>query len=114
MESKSRKMIRLREYDYSSDEVYFLTLCSKNRKPIFSSFFDHIIRNGRDYSEHCTYIEKSPIKWELDELYTKKKHGCQDSRVSFLSENSTITSAYDGLISFITPDFVSHKSSISE
>ena len=41
-------------------------------KPLWQrSFIDHIIRNERDYIEHYTYIENNPIKWELDELYTK-------------------------------------------
>ena len=34
-------------------------------------FFDHIIRNEKDYIKHYTYIENNPVKWELDELYTK-------------------------------------------
>ncbi len=33
------------------------------------SYFDHIIRNERDYLEHYTYIENNPSKWESDELY---------------------------------------------
>ena len=159
MELKNRKSTRLKEYDYSSDGVYFVTICVKDRKPLLwdnvgatigrpqkprlspygrivddaisqipsnypaikidnyvvmpnhvhilikietfdngrplvaptisriinqmkgyvskqigysiwqKSFFDHIIRNERDYIEHYTYIENNPAKWELDELY---------------------------------------------
>ena len=34
---ESRKQIRLKEYDYSSNGAYFVTICSKNRAHIFSS-----------------------------------------------------------------------------
>lgn len=85
-----RKPTRLKDYDYSSTGVYFITICSKDKKPIFSrvvgtlkrfvnrevgdnifqrSYNDHIIRNERDYIEHYTYIENNPLKWESDELY---------------------------------------------
>ena len=33
------------------------------------SYFDHIIRNERDYYEHYKYIENNPAEWEADELY---------------------------------------------
>ena len=33
------------------------------------SFYDHIIRNKRDYDEISKYIYENPLKWELDELY---------------------------------------------
>lgn len=37
MENKKiRKPLRLKEFDYSSDGAYFITICSKNRKQIFS------------------------------------------------------------------------------
>ena len=36
MEHINRKPTRLKEYDYSSDGVYFLTICSKDKIPIFS------------------------------------------------------------------------------
>ena len=31
-----RKNIRLKEYDYDSAGAYFITICTKNRKPILS------------------------------------------------------------------------------
>ena len=37
MELKNRKRTRLKEYDYSSAGSYFITICSKGRKPIFST-----------------------------------------------------------------------------
>lgn len=33
------------------------------------SFYDHIIRDKRDYEEISKYIHENPFKWELDELF---------------------------------------------
>jgi len=33
------------------------------------SFYDHIIRNQKDYEEHLRYIYENPFKWESDSLY---------------------------------------------
>ncbi len=32
------------------------------------SFFDHIIRNQKDYIKHYNYIETNPILWEEDKI----------------------------------------------
>ncbi len=37
MEHPQRKHPRLKTYDYSQNGVYFLTLCTKDRKPLLSS-----------------------------------------------------------------------------
>lgn len=37
------------------------------------SFFDHIIRDEKDYIKHLSYIENNPIKWKYDDLYIKQK-----------------------------------------
>lgn len=160
MELPKRKNNRLKDYDYSSAGVYFITICSKDRKPVFSkivgdgdhdvpriflyrygeiieknlecmnrvydyikidkyvimpnhihilmsvynsgmskspsptnetipsfvftfkrfvnkeagenifqrSYYDHIVRDERDYLSRWQYIENNPIKWEEDEL----------------------------------------------
>jgi hypothetical protein len=45
------------------------------RKPGFENFecqtqfYDHIIRNENDLRRIRRYIQKSPLKWELDEYY---------------------------------------------
>ena len=36
MDYPKRKRLRLPDYDYSSEGVYFLTLCTKNRAPLLS------------------------------------------------------------------------------
>ncbi|MBR5524234.1 MAG: transposase [Clostridia bacterium] len=33
-------------------------------------YFDHIIRNQKDYDAHLRYIDENPLRWQLDELYT--------------------------------------------
>ena len=33
-------------------------------------FFDHIIRDDRDYQSHLRYIDENPLRWELDKLFT--------------------------------------------
>ena len=33
------------------------------------SYYDHIIRNERDYLEIWQYIDENPLKWELDCFY---------------------------------------------
>ena len=36
------------------------------------SFYDHVIRNRKDYEEHFRYICENPARWYFDELYTKE------------------------------------------
>lgn len=33
------------------------------------NYYEHIIRNGREYQEIWQYIETNPLKWEDDEYY---------------------------------------------
>ena len=37
-EKRRRKQIRLRDYDYSSDGYYFVTICSHNREYLFGNY----------------------------------------------------------------------------
>lgn len=98
---KSRKKNRLKDFDYSSNASYFLTICSDRRKEIFSKivydeiatvikqfkgavskdvgttvwqkgFYDHIIRDDEDYNTKAQYIDTNPLTWERDELYTER------------------------------------------
>lgn len=34
-------------------------------------FFDHVIRNRKDYEEHVKYIYENPMRWRLDEEYAE-------------------------------------------
>ena len=47
-----RKKMRLQSWDYSEEGTYFLTLCAKNRKPIFSEI---VGRGILDAPETCLY-----------------------------------------------------------
>lgn len=41
------------------------------------SFYDHIIRNEKEYTAYWQYIENNPVNWENDELFCcfpKHKH----------------------------------------
>jgi putative transposase len=33
-------------------------------------FYDHIIRNHKDFENHLKYIYENPIQWYFDELYS--------------------------------------------
>ena len=92
MEYQKRKHPRLSLYDYSQSGVYFITICTKDKKRILcdivdgtskpivcvlkrlinkeigenifqTSFYDHIIRDEEDYIIKWKYIEENPIKW---------------------------------------------------
>ena len=39
MNTRDRKPTRLKDFDYSSHGAYFVTICAKDRKPIFSQIF---------------------------------------------------------------------------
>ena len=36
------------------------------------SYYDHIVRNQKDYEEISKYIHENPLKWEFDELYCEE------------------------------------------
>ena len=38
-----------------------------------TSFYEHVIRNQKDYDEIAEYIANNPKQWELDELYAEKE-----------------------------------------
>ena len=158
MDLPQRKIVRLPDYDYSTNGAYFVTICTYNRKPLFGdvgadlvsarmvctefkktvdsfpqiacpkyvvmpnhfhaiiviqradtrsaptimdvvqafksrttveytrlvkqgllppfekhvwqrSFYEHVIRNDRDYEEIWRYIDENPLKWKLDRFY---------------------------------------------
>lgn len=53
-----RKSIRLKDYDYSKEGMYFITICTKNRECILSQ-----IENKNNVGEHdCAQHEKIQIK----------------------------------------------------
>ena len=49
--------------------------CKKNglnEKLFQTSFYEHVIRDRRDYEEIVKYIYENPLKWYYDELYSAK------------------------------------------
>ena len=33
------------------------------------NYYEHIIRNEKEYRQICEYIENNPLKWEFDKYY---------------------------------------------
>lgn len=48
MELPKRKPLRLKEYDYSQNGAYFVTICTKDRVPVFG----HIVGGGLRAAPH--------------------------------------------------------------
>lgn len=40
-----------------------------NKKIFQRSFYDHVVRNEKDYIEILEYIINNPLKWQLDKYY---------------------------------------------
>lgn len=59
----------------SRPTVEYIRLVKEGKAPPFEgkvwqrSYYDHVIRNERDFQEVWKYIEENPIKWQLDEMY---------------------------------------------
>ena len=61
-----RKIIRLAEYDYNVDGVYFITICSKNREKIFSEIKTEKHSDGSDtVNVELTEVGKTAEKYIL-------------------------------------------------
>ena len=62
----NRKIIRLAEYDYGVDGVYFITICSKNREKIFSEIKTEKFSDGSDtVNVDLTEVGKTAEKYIL-------------------------------------------------
>jgi putative transposase len=47
-------------------------LRNSSREPVWQkNYYEHIIRNENDLNNIQKYIETNPLKWEIDEYYTK-------------------------------------------
>lgn len=87
----------MKDYDYSQNGAYFVTICTQGRLQILGnicafksittklsnkndnikgrkiwhrSFHDHIIRNEGEYQKIWEYIDTNPLKWQLDCYHT--------------------------------------------
>ncbi|WPR71042.1 transposase [Flavobacterium sp. NG2] len=56
---KSRKRNRMLGYDYSSDNLYFVTICVEDRKCCFG--YVGTVGTGRDLSVHAPLFEHAPL-----------------------------------------------------
>lgn len=63
----TRKNIRLKEYDYSKQGYYFITICTKNRENILSK-----IQQQQCRGEHCSSISTVTKEGAIVEKYLKK------------------------------------------
>ena len=78
-----RKQIRLKEYDYSQEGYYFITICTKNRLEILGKINK---QNANAVGANCVrpqiqlsnvgkiieYIRTNPLKWEEDKYYLER------------------------------------------
>ena len=72
---QTRKNIRLKEYDYSSKGMYFITICTKDKKDVFGEIIDNkMIFN--DYGNKLNDILMSfeNEKYEIDYYQIMPNH----------------------------------------
>ena len=66
----------VRDFKRHSTSAY-ADLVKQGRLPTFDgqlwqrSYYDHVVRNEKDYLIHFEYIETNPIKWETDDYFIK-------------------------------------------
>ena len=78
-----RKQIRLKNYDYSQAGVYFITMCSKNRKQIFSNIVGdgdldvpkvHLHRYGEIIKKNLDYMNLLYSRIEIHNYVIMPNH----------------------------------------
>ena len=72
-----RKNIRLREYDYSSEGVYFITICIRNRIELLGNIKDNNIsltREGFIAKNNIKHIEKIFNNVKVDDYVIMPNH----------------------------------------
>ncbi len=58
---RNRKLLRLKNFDYSSDGAYFITTCTKNREDYFGEINDgRMILNQRCYLKQERLVVRLP------------------------------------------------------
>ena len=81
-ELEKRKNIRLKEYNYSEEGYYFVTICTKDRKNIFSKIEkcrgDHwssvLTQNGKIIDMYIKEIEEVYKNIKIDEYIIMPNH----------------------------------------
>jgi len=59
-----RRSIRLKGYDYTQAGAYFIILCTWQR-----NYYEHIIRNEREWDQIIRYIQGNPAQRVEDQLH---------------------------------------------
>ena len=67
MEQPKRKQIRLKDYDYSKEGFYFVTLCTQNRQGIFDIEPSAV---GNDLK--CRSVFAKPNRTQMDKADRKQ------------------------------------------
>ena len=72
----SRKIIRLKEYDYSSSGCYHITICTKNRQELFGSVGTRIARplDACPFDTHIVHLSDIGYKVEFAMLQINLKY----------------------------------------
>ena len=73
----NRRSIRLKEYDYSQDGAYFVTICAHNKKCLFGDIVDGGVRLNNVGEMVEKYRGEIPIHFpqaQLDEFVTMPNH----------------------------------------
>jgi len=74
---KHRKLIRLQNFDYSSSGAYFVTICTKNRKPFFGEIIGNKMILNRIGDAACDYWQETPKHFsniDTDEFIVMPNH----------------------------------------
>lgn len=60
----TRKRIRIKDYDYSNENIYFITICTKDRLEMLGK-----TRNEEEYYKIKKYIQYNIINWHNDRYF---------------------------------------------
>ena len=68
-----RKQIRLKEFDYSQEGYYFITICTQNRKPILSQIINKEKLNAKSVGANCVRpkIKLLPVGYVINKEINK-------------------------------------------
>lgn len=74
----NRKSIRLKEYDYSSNGAYFVTICTQNREILFGDILNSIMvlnNDGIIVRQHITLLsQRFPIQIPIYQIMPNHLH----------------------------------------
>ena len=98
-ELPKRKQIRLKDYDYSQNGYYFITICTKNRQPLFwdtvgaDIIRPHLSEYGKIVNTAINAIPQHYPNMEIDEFVIMPDHIHLILQISNDERNGRIISA---------------------